>query len=471
MRDLLRPSRTAGVVLVGAGLIAAGPTAVAAPELASRAVALTAGSDVGLIVGGTGTPIPGPDYIAGADAYIQRILPGAAPQGVFTPEGGSPIYTGVKSLPFDTSFAQGTTILTSDIEQQVNAHNTVAVFGESQSSTIAGMVMPNLEKDDIDPDAVKFVLVGDPSNPDGGLLERFNGLSLPSIGITFSGATPPETPYDTTIYTQEYDGFADFPKYTLNLLADLNAFLGIEFIHPTYRALTTDQVNHAIQLTPTSDYNGHTTYYMIPLTDTDSTTLPLLRLFENIPVVGKPLVDLLNPALTQLVNLGYDNPDNNGWDVGQPNVPTEFGLFPSTAQLTTAMTNLGPALQQGFQDFLKDLQNPAAAPSTAALLGDLSGSGAPATLPSFTDVVNTLTSAFSQAYATLLPTADVITALATGLPSYDVSLFFDNLSNPINAIGLPIAADTGLATLAAGIELMVLQETAGNISAELSSLF
>ncbi|MEB3063177.1 PE-PPE domain-containing protein [[Mycobacterium] zoologicum] len=462
-RTALRLCATSGVTLVGAGLLAAVPAAPAAASPQFRAVALAAGQDVGLVVGGTGTPIPSQDYIDGANAYIQRILPGAVSQGVFTPEGGSPIYTGVKSLPFDQSFAQGTTILTSDIENQVAAGNTVAVFGESQSSTISGMVMPNLEKDGVAADAVKFVLVGDPSNPDGGLLERFDGLSLPSLGITFSGATPPDTIYDTTIYTQEYDGFADFPKYTLNFLADLNAFLGIEYVHPTYRDLTPDQINNAILLPTTAGYDGNTTYYMVPMADDQ--VLPLLRPFEGL--LGKPVVDLLNPVLTQIVNLGYDNPDNNGWDVGQANVPTTFGLFPSSAQLATAMNNMGPALQEGWSAFLNDLEHPTTTTASSSIGDLLSGS-----TPSFTDIVNGLTSAFSQAYSVLLPTADIGTALTFNLPAYDATLFADNIaSNPLDAFGLPLAADTGLMTLALGIEYMVLQETASSISSTLGDLF
>lgn len=462
MSAALRLCATTGVTLIGAGLLAAAPAAPAWSAPQFRAVALTAG-EVGLVVGGTGTPIPPQSYVDTAnELYIQRILPGAVSHGVFTPEGGSPIYTGVKSLPFDTSFAQGTTILTSDIEKEVAAGNTVAVSGVSQSSTISSMVMPNLEKDGIPADAVKFILVGDPSNPDGGLLERFEGLTLPSIGITFSGATPPDTIYDTSIYSAEYDGFADFPKYTMNVLADLNAFLGIEYVHPIYSHLTTADYDNAIALPTTEGYDGVTHYYMIPMADDQ--VLPLLRPFEGL--LGKALVDLLNPALTQIVNLGYDNPDNNGWDVGQANVPTQFGLFPSTEQLTTAMNNMGPALQQGWTAFLNDLEHPASTAVTSGI-GDLVSGGT----PSFTDIVNGLTSAFSQAYSVLLPTADIGTALTFNLPAYAASLFADNLSNPLDAFGLPLAATTGLTTLAAGIEFMVLQETAASISATLGDLF
>ena len=479
----LRSYVTSGVCLVGAGLVAVTPIAPAPSATQMQAVRLLAGNAVdaannlvGLVVGGTGTPIPQdsakfPDYVQQAnDLFIQRILPGAESQGVFTPEGGSPIYTGVKSLTFDQSFAQGTTMLKTYIEDSVAAGNTVAVYGESQSSTISGMVMPQLEQDGVAADAVKFVLVGNPSNPDGGLLERFAPLSLPALGITFDGATPADSIYQTDIYTQEYDGFADFPKYTLNALADLNAVLGLLYVHPTYRLLTPDQIDHAIQLPTTEGYDGNTTYYMIPMADDQ--VLPLLRLFEGIPLVGKPLVDLLNPALTQIVNLGYDNPDNQGWDVGQANVPTTFGLFPSTAQLMTAMDNMGPALQQGFQAFLNDLTHPASTADSSGALADLfAGSGAGGSLPSFSDVVNGLTSAFSQGYATLLPTADILTSLLVNMPAYDLNMFAENIfSDPLQALIGPLAADTGLVTAAVGIEFMVLEQTLTSISSDLAGI-
>lgn len=63
------------------------------------------------------------------------------------------------------------------------------------------------------------------------------------------------------------------------------------------------------------------------------------------------------------------------------------------------------------------------------------------------------------------PTIDIATALMTALPSYDASLFMDGISQMangapvqglVNAIGMPIAADVGLATLLTGYEALVL---------------
>jgi hypothetical protein len=87
-------------------------------------------------------------------------------------------------------------------------------------------------------------------NPNGVLLARFPGLQMPSLGFTFYGATPGNS-FETNIYTLEYDGFADFPQYPLNFLADLNAIAGIYYVHGTYASLTAAQLATAIPLTNT----------------------------------------------------------------------------------------------------------------------------------------------------------------------------------------------------------------------------
>jgi hypothetical protein len=72
---------------------------------------------------------------------------------------------------------------------------------------------------------------------------------------------------------------------------------------------------------------------------------------------------------------------------------------------------------------------------------------------------------FTNAVAKVQPTVDIATALLTAVPSYDVKLFLDGISQMasgapiqglINAIGMPIAADVGLVTLLGGYEIFVL---------------
>ena len=93
---------------------------------------------------------------------------------------------------------------------------------------------------------------------------------------------------------------------------------------------------------------------------------------------------------------------------------------------------------------------------------------------SLTDFINALTSASSAAYSALLPTADIINALVTSMPAYDLSLFADTLSNGgglLDALGLPLAADTALVTLAAGFEVDVIQNTIAEIASAFSGAF
>ncbi len=469
----LRPYATAGVALVGAGLIAVGPVAVPSPAAALSAVQLTSTGGgyvvdspnhlVGLIVGGSGMPLPQqtPGYVQNMDElYIQRLLPGAQSVPVFTPEGAQPIFSGVKSLPLDTSVAQGTVMLHDYIMQNLAAGNTVAVSGYSQSTEIAGNVMAELQQEGVAADAVKFVLTGDVQNPDGGVFERFN-LTIPAFQTTFAGYTPPDTPYETAIYSLEYDGFADFPKYPLNILADLNAELGEIFVHPLYSELTADQVNNAIQVGTTAGYDGVTSYYMIPHDE-----LPLLAPLQLLPVVGQPLVDLLNPVLTQLVNLGYDNPNNDGWDAGTANVPTGFGIFPNWDQVMVALNNLGPAAEQGFNAFAQDINDLVSNPSS--LFTGISDSGtAPTDLfSSPMDFINTLTGAFAQLYSLLLPAADSLTTLAITVPTQVANILLNNLSDPLTGLGLAAGTLVAGVTQVGAIELGTSVETLASVLSE-----
>ena len=78
---------------------------------------------------------------------------------------------------------------------------------------------------------IDFVLGGDPNLPNGGLFARFPGLYIPILDWSFNGPEPTDTQFDTVVITRQYDAFADFPLYPLNLVADLNAFLGFIYVH------------------------------------------------------------------------------------------------------------------------------------------------------------------------------------------------------------------------------------------------
>jgi hypothetical protein len=497
-------------VWISAGVVAAAGIVPVPPQAQVRAVQLanTAESPLGdgtaLIMGPSGIPIPTQAYADAVDElYLQpRDFTGTT-QILATPEGLYPI-TGVKSLELDPSVDQGRQILDAAIQNQTaDAANPTVVFGFSQSSTVASQTMQDLADHHVPGDDVHFVLVGDPNAPNGGLLERFNvpidghSPSVPSLGITFNGATPDDL-YPTDIYSTEYDGFADFPRYPIDLLSDLNALLGILFEHTAYLGLTPDQIASAVEL-PTSTTDTLTDYYMVP-----ADSLPLLAPLQLIPGIGQPLYDLYEPDMRILVNLGYGSIDH-GWDPGPADVPTTFDLFPTDLDWGEVATALVNGAQQGISNAIEDLLDPAnyQAPalddipflqpllnSAAAFGFDLNGPlnellkagldfiGFPfpgATLASSpTDIIDDLTAVVSADYATLLPVADTVTALLTTLPAIGASFIADQLADGdlLGAIGEPIAALTGLLPFALffGVGAPVL-EAAGGTLANLVELF
>lgn len=440
--------------------------------------------DAALILSESGVPTPSAEYIQDVNTkYVSPHFPSAtAPQGVSTPNGLYP-FTGIKDLTLDISIARGSTILTDAILQQLAAlppGSSIAVLGYSQSAVLSSVVMPKLLAEGVTSEQVNFVLLGNPMNPNGGVAARFAGLTLPSLGFTFYGATPAND-FPTVNYTLEYDGFADFPRYPINLIADLNAIMGIPFVHGDYQHLTQAQIDTAIQL-PTEGPT-QSTYYMIP-----TQNLPLLEPVRFIPYVGNPLAELLEPNLRVLVNLGYGDPAY-GYDTGPANVPTPFGLFPPVSPITVT-DHLAAGTQQGIINAANELvaQGPPVVPDawlsglTHTLQSDqpwrtLPGSlSATSPTSALVDVISAVQAAnnsiaggfvkvYATAYAILLPTADIASELAFTLPSYNLNLFLDGIIQAvsgqpveglINAIGYPIAANVGLITLAGGFEAIVI---------------
>ncbi len=470
--------------LCAALLAGTGAGLLSLPSLMGPSVAHGDTDDVPFyVMGGSGLPTPSQDLIdtlqslyfpSVANFAGQPTFSDVAPQALYTPEQFYPV-TGIYQETLGTSVSQGVGILDNEIASQLSAGNPVDIFGASQSAVIASLEMEQLEHSDPSANA-SFVLIGDLMNPNGGIFERFDGLSLPSLGIDFYGATPADD-FTTTIYTLEYDGYADFPKYPLDILSDLNAIEGINVVHGDYLTLTPADLADAVQLATSGSTD--TTYYLIPVDD-----LPLLDPVRDIPVVGNPIADLLQPDLTYLVNLGYGDPEY-GYSTDPANVATTFGVFPDLDEIEKMPGLLLSGAEQGIQDFIGDFTGTGPNPVDLSIssLTDAS-SGTTSSLPdlaaelqnlvsdpagTLTDLTDVITSDLQTAYSTLLPTADILNALLTSLPAYDASLFLDNLSNPVDAIGLPIAADLGIGIFLGNYEADVLATAAETILGSFSS--
>ena len=481
---------TAAAKSAAAGPAAAISVAVGPAAAISVAAGPSAAATLPLVLGPSGVPIPTQKYV---DTVVKWYVTPNSPDGatpaqvVFTPEGLYPI-TGVKSLPLNTSVDQGMKIL-SDTLGLLPGGTPTTVFGYSQSAIIGsllemGYISPTSPYKDPSPaiptelyDSISFVFVGNEMNPNGGFLSRFPNLLLPSLGIPFYGATP-EDAYPTTNYTREYDGFADFPRYPLNLLSVLNAGLGIIFVHTKYApadtcqtfCLTEQEVQAALPLPSTSATQK---YYFMP-----TENLPLVEPLRLIPLIGNPIADLIQPVLKVLVNLGYGDPAHGFTSATQPdaNVQVPFGLFPEVSPVEV-LGQLLAGVQQGITDFF------AALGPGGSLVRELSSISLPslsfspptaeALIPAIQQAVTAVADRISYSiaglYAALLPTADIINAIVVSLPAYSLNLALDGvqqilsgdlIGGLINAVGLPIAANVGLITTASLIGVLVWAQAA-----------
>jgi hypothetical protein len=476
-----------------AALAGAGGTYAQAEVANASALLEDPAGVITLVLGASGYPIPSPEYIEGIPPlYIDRWYPPGVNVGVNTPEGLYPL-TGVNSLPFNTSVSQGLTILDNAIHSAIaNGNTTINVFGYSQSAAIVSLEMHALNPTNtlggsLLPNGVNLniTLVGDVANPNGGVLARFPGLSLTSLGFTFGTATP-DNSFPTRIYTIEYDGFADFPQYPIDVFSDVNAFLGIIELHGGYPFLTPLEINGATQLTTVGP--TQTQYYIV-----DTGKFPLTDFIRDIPVVGNPIADLVEPDLKVLVNLGYGSTDV-GYSQTPANIPTPFGVLPPVPA-NEIISALAAGTHQGVSAFSLDLQNLMTSPphvlashltSTIDTIGTHLSTGthlvgsALSSPENFLAALQAATTRFSYAisgaasaaYGTLLPTADIVNSLLTTIPAYDVDLFLDGVQQMFDgditgglvyALGAPMAADTALLTLFGGFELRVLEHAATQI--------
>jgi hypothetical protein len=97
----------------------------------------------------------------------------------------------------------------------------------------------------------------------------------------------------------------------------------------------------------------------------------------------------------------------------------------------------------------------AAGLSPDSIIGEIQGA--------VTNVANGISNTAAKLYAIALPTADIVNAVVTVLPAYDINLFLSGIQQALdgNALGglqyalvAPLAADTALLTMAGGFELL-----------------
>jgi hypothetical protein len=311
-----------------------------------------------IIMTGTFTSHPGSAYVAMAmDQYIKpsrsvdyppETPDYNAPIALDTPEQAWPI-SGLSTYTFGASIRVGLHDLEGQIAQTEidSSGQPIIVFGFSQSAVIAVMAKRRLAAQypvgtaDPVPD-IQFALIGDLDRPNGGLMTRFN----------VDGPAPVHTNFETVDIARQYDGFADFPLYPINFIADLNALAGMVYVHTQYQAVSLDPLSPRYVPGTTKQQVGDTVYYTIP-----TGHLPLLQPLRDLGV-PEPLLAAVEPALKVIVEAGYDRTIS-------PGVPTPARLIPPINPLKLT-GDLIDAVSQGIRDAVDEVEHPAPKPLAAA---------------------------------------------------------------------------------------------------------
>jgi len=219
--------------VAGALVLGLTPTMSAAPQLAAATVYYLRGTNIGneptdeQYRSFIGQVLEGTETLADLPTADDKVAYNAG----FWPVSRG----GLHDLTWNASVAQGVQSL-GDKEP-----DGAVIFGMSQGAVVASQYKAEHPAGT----GNTFVLVENPARPNGGVLSRFPGLSIPILDVTFSGATPDNG--DPTIdVARQYDGWADFPTYPLNLLATANAILGVALVHgSTQTQLTAADIEEA----------------------------------------------------------------------------------------------------------------------------------------------------------------------------------------------------------------------------------
>ena len=295
-----------------------------------------------------------------------------APLGLLFPGWG-----GLNGVKWDDSVAAGVSSLNSTLINTLNQENPpahIVIFGYSQGAAVASIEKGNLAGVN-NTDQLSFVLIGNIDRPNGGLFTRLGFLgTVPFLDATTGEPTPTDTGIQTTDIAFEYDGVADFPLVLTNPLAVLNAIAGFEYVHGGYLNPTGKNpgalpygykpatLQAAINDPANQQTFGDTTYITIP-----ATSLPILYPLVQLgastgtSALVTPIVDLSQPTLQTVIDLGYDRSIN-------PGVPTVGRLIPPLVNPVTLTTQLVNDAVEGAQNAIGNLGN-----TTPVPLGDPPG--------------------------------------------------------------------------------------------------
>lgn len=290
-----------------------------------------------ITVGGTGNPTGGNiETLVGGS-----LVEGRTVQAIHTPQQFWPVNG---PLTLHESVLEGTdNVVAWGVSETDPDLHLVTV---SQGSVVVSLAIARWKSDPANappPSVLKIDLLANPMRPNGGVLARFPGLSIPGIGITFYGPTP-ESDYKVTDSAFAYDLYANAPLYG-NPLSWFNAFAGIAFPYNGGNSLHgTDPDYTNPDLDVRTEVYGNTTYHtIIPK------NLPMLEPLRMAGLGG--LADVIQPLLKVWVDAGYYKSD----PAASPGVHMPAQLFMPIENVIRALAQSPGAILEGLTTIPRNL--------------------------------------------------------------------------------------------------------------------
>ena len=396
------PVRNQGraIVLVFLSLLTAMAMGIASALMGAVALGATA-----LIVPGTGTPKPNEvdQYLGNAwSRYIDGVaciencadpdLVGIDYPASFWPLTFIPGWcVPSRCAKWDVSVGEGATNLITQLTPFLDegSDEDVYIFGYSQGGAVVANTLEYLKGLDLDPgvkERLEVVTIGGIENPDGGFWQRLAwlryllGEPVPIIDVSFEPGMAVDTGIKTTSIGFEYDPVVYAPRYWGNALAVLNMIAAFDTVHgyylspngndenavlpygytpasPTGPGTLAPQLNCGLNPTNCREDSYGNTYIMIP-----ATSLPLTDLVRSladsmgIGRLAKPFIDLVEPVLKVMVDLGFDWSGDPG--VSRSLSPLPFKIFQNWIKVGV---DLAVATVKGIEAFFGNFDTGSAA--------------------------------------------------------------------------------------------------------------
>jgi len=301
---------------------------------------ITASADARVILGGTAPPLLDTEWTREewwADLFVLGMNWVPAASTVERVDYPASRGTQDNNIPMIDSILLGASITDLLVREQIaSGSGPVTVVGMSQGAMVADTLMARWALDPQAPLAseVRFVVMGDPFR---GILRAFAaGTTIPLVDVTV--IRPVDTAYDVDVVVGEYDGLADPPDRWWNLLADLNAIMGLQFVHGSGLVELADPTQSILLTRVTNTVGGTTSTYLLP-TKILPLTMPLRAMG-----MSSEFVDQLDAVLRPIVDSAYIRNDVPRPPVGNaiPALPSAASVVPVSPMVSASVSGARP---------------------------------------------------------------------------------------------------------------------------------